>query len=188
MYSDPQVSSNFLACALLTHFDRFSNNGVTIPQFKQLIHCLSEDNCPVANLFFDWNPLYGEDYVTSRGFDNVPYQPAEDEPSLFAKLISDAKKLQVLFLRASGLNDKDLKAICHVLKPEAGLQMNRNLKVLDISYNQFSGEAVRELASVFEINRNLEFVGLAKNNLTNDDVLPLLSCFGKIPFPAEKVA
>lgn len=61
--------------------------------------------------------------------------------------------------------------------------MNRNLKVLDISYNKFSGEAVRELASVFEINRSLEFVGLAKNNLTSEDVMPLLKCFGRVAFP-----
>lgn len=61
--------------------------------------------------------------------------------------------------------------------------MNRNLKVLDISYNKFSGEAVREFASVFEINRSLEFVGLAKNNLTSEDVMPLLKCFGRVVFP-----
>jgi Ran GTPase-activating protein (RanGAP) involved in mRNA processing and transport len=66
--------------------------------------------------------------------------------------------------------------------------MNRNLKVLDLSSNQFSGEVVRELASVFDINRNLEFVGLAKNNLTTEDVLPLLKCFGRQVFPQEKVA
>ena len=159
-----------------------------MPQFKQLTQCLSEDSCPVVNLFFDWNPLYYDDYVTSKGFGNREYHASDDEPSLFAKLISDAKKLQVLFLRASGLNDKDLKSICHVLKPEAGMQMNRNLKVLDISYNKFTSEGIKELNSVFEINRSLEFVGLAKNNLTTDDVLPLLKNFGRTPFPTEKVA
>lgn len=67
--------------------------------------------------------------------------------------------------------------------------MNRNLKVLDLSYNKFSGDCVREeLSAVFEINRNLEFVGLAKNNLTNEDVMPLLKCFGRSVFPQEKVA
>ena len=66
--------------------------------------------------------------------------------------------------------------------------MNRKLKVIDLSYNRFTGEAIQEFASVFEINRSLEFVGLAKNNLTNEDVVPLLKCFGKIQFPNEKVA
>lgn len=73
------------------------------------------------------------------------------------------------------------------MKPEAGAGMNRNLKVLDLSYNKFSGEAVREFAQVFEINRSLEFVGLAKNNLRTADVLPLLNCFGRVPFPSENV-
>jgi Ran GTPase-activating protein (RanGAP) involved in mRNA processing and transport len=67
-----------------------------------------------------------------------------------------------------------------VLKLEAGAQMNRNLKVLDLSYNKFTGEAIREFASVFEINRSLEFVDLAKNNLTTVDVLPLMKCFGRL--------
>jgi hypothetical protein len=72
----------------------------------------------VVNLFLDWNPLYGDDYVTSKGFENVPYRG--EDPSMFAKLISDVKKLQVCFFRGSGLTEKDLKAICHVLKPESG--------------------------------------------------------------------
>lgn len=66
--------------------------------------------------------------------------------------------------------------------------MNRNLKVLDLSYNKFTGEAVREFGSVFEINRSLEFIGLAKNNLNTDDVIPLLKYFGRSPFPTDKVA
>jgi len=104
-------------------------------------------------------------------------------------MISDCKKLQVVFLRASSLTDRDLKHICQVLKPEAGAAMNRNLKVLDLSYNKFSGDCVREeLSAVFEINRTLEFVGLAKNNLTSEDVAPLLKYFGRSVFPQEKVA
>lgn len=65
--------------------------------------------------------------------------------------------------------------------------MNRNLKVLDLSYNKFSGETCQQLSQVFEQNRSLEFLGLAKNNLTSDDVVPLLNSFGKVPFPAEQV-
>ena len=161
-------------------------DSFTTAHFEQLTKCLSEDNCPVQNLFFDWNPLYGE-YITSKGFDNVPYVPGQEDLSLFAKLISDAKKLQVAFFRHSGLVDRDLMEISRVLKPEAGLQMNRNLKVLDLSYNSFSGECVQEFSSVLEVNRNLEFVGLAKNSLTSEDVLPLLRFFGRVPFPADKV-
>ena len=75
-------------------------------------------------------------------------EPTEEDPqediSLFAKLISEGKKLQVVFLRASGLRDKDLQHIMMALKPDTSLQMNRNLKVLDLSYNKFSGAAVQE--------------------------------------------
>lgn len=111
----------------------------------------------------------------------------KQEISLFAKLISEAKKLQVVFFRASGLTDLDLKHICLALKPETELSMNRNLKVLDISYNNFSGNAIKELKSVFEQNRAIEFLGLAKNKLTTEDVVPLISCFGRVPFPSDQV-
>ena len=83
------------------------------------------------------------------------------------------------------MTDKDLSHIALALKPDTALKMNINLKVLDLSYNKFSGKAVEQFVSVFEQNRNLEFLGLAKNNLTTSDVLPILSCFGKVPFPAD---
>ncbi len=80
--------------------------------------------------------------------------------------MQDAKKLQVLFLRHSGLNDKDLKQICHLLRAESGALQNKTLKVLDISYNNFTGKVVSsEIAGVFETNRTLEYIGLAKNSL-----------------------
>ena len=119
-------------------------------------------------------------------------QPSTDddqpeEISLFAKLISEGKKLQVVFLRASGLKDKDLQHMMLALKPDTNLPMNRNLKVLDISYNNFSSSVVQEFSSVFEQNRSLEFLGLAKNKLTTEDVLPLLDCFGRVPLPSDQV-
>ena len=117
-------------------------------------------------------------------------ESGEDQPeeiSLFAKLVSEAKKLQVLFLRACNITDRDLAHIMMALKPETQLPMNRNLKVLDLSYNKFSGDSVHGFSQVFEQNRSLEFLGLAKNNLTTEDIVPLLSSFGKVPFPADQV-
>lgn len=73
------------------------------------------------------------------------------------------------------------------LKPDTSLAINRNLKVLDVSYNKFSGSAIQEFISVFEQNRSLEFLGLAKNGLTSEDVLPILDSFGRIPLPADQV-
>lgn len=57
---------------------KFSNNGLTHSQMLLLLHYLSEDNCPVTNLFLDWNPIYSDDFVAG---DRVPtgtnqlYQP-----------------------------------------------------------------------------------------------------------------
>ena len=90
-------------------------------------------------------------------------------------------------MRASGLKDIDLRHIMQALKPDTQLAMNRNLKVLDLSYNNFSGACVQELSSVFEQNRSLEFLGLAKNGLVSEDLLPIFDCFGRVPLPADQV-
>ena len=124
-----------------------------------MIGYLGEDNCPITNLFLDWNPVYTEEFKAGDSVPagcNQPYEiqaAGEDEAeemSLFARLISEGKKLQVVFLRASGLKDIDLKHIMLALKPDTQLAMNRNLKVLDLSYNNFSGACVQEFSSVFE--------------------------------------
>jgi hypothetical protein len=33
---------------------------------QKLINYLSADNCPVINLFFDWNPIYTDDFVAGK--------------------------------------------------------------------------------------------------------------------------
>lgn len=67
-----------------------------------MISYLGEDNCPVTNLFLDWNPIHTEEFKAgdSAAGTNALYemQPPteEDQPeevSLFAKLISEGKKL-----------------------------------------------------------------------------------------------
>jgi hypothetical protein len=74
-----------------------------------------------------------------------------------------------------------------VLKPDYGAENNRTCKVLDLSYNTFSGEALSDFVSVFEANRTLEYLGLAKNGFQVADVKPLLDCMGKVEFAPEQV-
>ena len=119
-----------------------------------LIKYLAEDNCPITNLFLDWNPVYTEEFKAGDSISAASntlheLRPAtEEEPneeiSPFARIISEGKKLQVVFFRASGLRDKDLQHIILALKPDTSVPMNRNLKVLDLSYNQFSCNVVSE--------------------------------------------
>ncbi len=33
-----------------------------ISTFNKLITALSADNCPIINLFIDWNPIYEDDF------------------------------------------------------------------------------------------------------------------------------
>ena len=77
-------------------------------------------------------------------------------------------KLQVLFLRASNIQDDDLKQICHALKPDPANPAigNKSLKVLDVSYNPFSPSiSIGYLADMLDVNRTLEYLGLAKCGL-----------------------
>ena len=107
---------------------RFSNNGLTHSQLNTLIGYLGEDNCPITNLFLDWNPVYNEEFKAGDSVPSGSNQPYEIQPSteddqaeemsLFARVISEGKKLQVVFMRASGLKDIDLKHIMLALKPD----------------------------------------------------------------------
>lgn len=170
---------------------KLSNNGLTHGQITQLSTILSADNCPIQNLFIDWNPVYADPFKAGPvGSDENKLWVAADESVVgpFAQLVRDAKKLQVLFLRHSGLCDNDLQQISKMLSSEAGAQQNKTLKVIDLSHNNFTGKCVNScLKNVFETNRTLEYVGLAKNNLQSGDVQPLLKAFGRQPFPAENV-
>ena len=83
----------------------------------------------------------------------------------------------MLFLRADGLTDEDVRQICHVLKPDPANPnfANKTLKVLDISYNPITSLSVKYIAEVMETNRSLEYLGLAKCHCQNDDIIPILS-------------
>ena len=82
---------------------RFSNNGLTHSQLQTLIGYLGEDNCPITNLFLDWNPIYTEEFKAGDSVPagtNQPYEIQQsseedqaEEISLFAKVISEGKKL-----------------------------------------------------------------------------------------------
>lgn len=95
---------------------------------------MAADNCPIINIFIDWNPIYTDEFLAGdlnyNNSQNVVYVPAADEANPWSKLIETTRKLQVLFLRASGLTDKDFRAIATSLKGHA------TLKVLDVSSNR----------------------------------------------------
>jgi len=61
----------------------------------QLVTILSHDNCPIQNLFLDWNPVYAEPFKAGPvEEENALWEPADETVvSPFACLIRDAKKL-----------------------------------------------------------------------------------------------
>lgn len=96
--------------------------------------------------------------------------------------IDSTKKLQVLFLRASGLTDVDMKHIC------ASLKNNSTIKVLDISSNpNLEGDYIAQIQDAMTANRSLEYLGLSKLNLTTEMVTPLFDMIGRFPFPEDQV-
>jgi hypothetical protein len=59
---------------------------LTISTFNKLVQLLSADNCPIVNVFIDWNPLYTDDYQVG-GRDNALYKVQdEEEQNPWAKL------------------------------------------------------------------------------------------------------
>ena len=77
-------------------------------------------------------------------------------------MIESNKKLQVLFLRASGLQDSDMNAMCNVLKT------NGSLKVIDFSSNySLTVNAINDIIDVLGQNRVIEYLGLSKLSIEN---------------------
>lgn len=100
---------------------------------------------------------------------------------VFAR-IDSCKKLQVLFLRSSGLTDADMSQIC------VSLKTNSSIKVLDISSNrELTVESAYGLCDVMTANRALEYLGMSKLNLAGENVVPIFEGIGRFPFPAEDV-
>lgn len=139
------------------------------------------DNCPILNLFIDWNPCYTDDFkVNSPG--TVWKPEADEDVNPWAKLVETSKKLQVLFLRANKLTDNDFCAMSTHLK------VNNTIKVLDVSSNPDLGKkSLDALADIMNGNRSIEYFGLSKLDLSTSMVLPLFNLIGRFPFPADDV-
>ena len=71
-------------------------------------------------MFYDWNPLYKENFRELAPVEDVhhvvpePEEGEERQPSHFTKLL--APNIKVLFLRGCGLIDQDVADICKVLE------------------------------------------------------------------------
>ena len=122
----------------------------------------------IQSVFFDWNPLYKEDFRNLPKGEDPLYHRAEGEICKFARFTAPESKIKILFLRGNNLDDTDIKQICQNLKE------NHNLKVLDVSYNNITKESIETFRDLTELNKTLEFIGLAKNNLSMDDLKPFL--------------
>ena len=45
---------------------RLQNCGLTHGSMIRLIGYINADNCPILNLFIDWNPCYTDDYKVNK--------------------------------------------------------------------------------------------------------------------------
>jgi len=76
---------------------KLQNNGFTVSLFNELVTYLSADNCPIINLFLDWNPIYTDEFkagdTNAAIGTNQVYVPGEEDPNLWARLIESNKKL-----------------------------------------------------------------------------------------------
>lgn len=89
--------------------------------------------------------------------------------------------MQVLFIRACHLTDKDMSEIVEAMK------INTSIRVFDISSNLELSPA-NLIGSVGEMvagNRSIEYLGLSKLNVGTNDVLPLFDNIGRFTFNGD---
>ena len=63
---------------------KLQNNGLTYSTFMKLIGYVNADNCPIVNIFIDWNPIYTDEY--KPGMVPTAWQPEGEDPHPWAKL------------------------------------------------------------------------------------------------------
>ena len=89
-------------------------------------------------------------------------------------------RLESIYLRANGIDDKGMERICENLK-------NSNVKCLDLSMNCFTADSITFLADAIKENAALEYLGLAYLKLTFTDFKPLLDEFGSFNIEPEEL-
>ncbi|CAG9323770.1 unnamed protein product [Blepharisma stoltei] len=170
----PTESENFSAMSY--RFDNFS--------FKVLMFVLTTAN--VKQIRFN-NCDLNEDLIAMIieiiSLDHINWLQIDWNPGLqdykYSELLRGDSKLQVLSLKACNLGDNALSYICEALKE------NKKLKTLDLYGNRIY--SLTPIAEMLEVNRSLMHLNLAKNELTDEQLMPLVGAFGKIPFPSERV-
>lgn len=74
---------------------KFSNNGFTPAHFDYLVdHILQVPT--IQTVFFDWNPIYKEDFRSLPKGEDVIYHREENEPSRFAKFTAPESKVSYI--------------------------------------------------------------------------------------------
>ena len=66
-YLNIEVSTNVYS--ILTNLflnSRLQNCGLTHTMLMKLIGFINADNCPILNLFIDWNPCYTDEYKVNQ--------------------------------------------------------------------------------------------------------------------------
>jgi len=91
----------------------------------------------------------------------------------------DNLKLEEVCLRADGIDDEVMEALCDRLKTS-------KVKSLDLSMNSFTSKAIEFLIEGLRQNMSLEYLGLAGLNMTVNDLKPLLEEFGRFKITPEE--
>lgn len=71
---------------------KFMNNGITPSQFDSLVDYLNQTPV-IQTVFFDWNPLYKEDYKKLEKDEDVLYHREGEEASKIARFVAPDSKV-----------------------------------------------------------------------------------------------
>lgn len=85
----------------------------------------------------------------------------------------EADQIESLSLSSKGLNDADALELASLIKS------NKNLKVVNLSYNNFSSDGIICLAKAFT-DTQITHLHLNKNNITDESAVVLLQCLQNV--------
>jgi len=182
---------------------KFSSNLLDFSNFEFLINSVLGKSNNIFNFIFEWNSEFkyeGKIYSINKNHpnflkslaetSNTPQNNTKDNSEvreIISKYeeeiirLSTSPKFEALCLRGNFLGDKNAKSLFENLKT------NNTLKVLNVFKNNLTSDCIPIFCEMLNENKKLEEINIGGNYLTDEDLIMIKNCIGKIQLSQDEI-
>ncbi len=180
---------------------KFSSNLLEFANFEFLINSVNNKPNNIFNFIYEWNSEFkyeGKIYTINKNHPNY-IKPITVESVSSPKNIVNSNmnsiseireviskyeeyiiklslnpKIEALCLRGNYLGDEHSKLIFENLKA------NTTLRVLNLYKNNLTSDCINLFCEMLEINKKIEEINIGGNSFTDEDLIQIKNCLGKL--------